>query len=82
MELVQISRARQNKFIGNPNQEGDINASSVPTVPRDHNLLSLAAALLHMPLPSTAFSVNLAKLSRTNTGNSSVRRALSVPREK
>ena len=83
MELVQISRVTsQNKFIGYPNQESDINASSVRTVPRDHNLLSLAAALLHTVLPSTVFPVNLAKPSRTNTGNLSVRRALCVLTEK
>lgn len=82
MRLMLIFRANINKYIGLDHQEGDTNAWNAPIVPRDHNLLSRAAAQLLSGRTFIAFVVNLAKRIQTNTARGNAKRALYVLKEK
>lgn len=84
MELLQNFRASQNKSIGMQQQEGarGTNVWTVPIVPRDRSLPSLAAPQFHTGLPLTVLPVNLAKPSRTNMEKRSAKGVRYVRREK
>lgn len=58
MRLMLSFRAKLGKYIGLDHQEEDTNAWNAPIVPRDHNLLSRAAAQLLSGRTFIAFAVN------------------------